>query len=66
MSETTLTRGIGRSKLDVGIGSVAFARWLLVGIHLPFTRRASIRGPDRRPVATMLMVSVDREDVIFT
>src|SRR5262249_1205477 len=29
------------------------------GIHLPTKRRAYTRGPDRRPITEMLMVSID-------
>lgn len=35
------------------------------GIRLPLKRRAYTRGPDRRPIAEMLMVSIDIGDVIF-
>ena len=36
------------------------------GIHLPTKRRAYTRGPDRRPITDMLMVSIDISDVGFT
>ena len=36
------------------------------GIHLPTKRRAYTRGPDRRPITDMLMVSIDISDVVFT
>jgi hypothetical protein len=36
------------------------------GIHLPTKRRAYTRGPDRRPIADMLMVSIDLSDVTFS
>ena len=36
------------------------------GIRLPSKRRAYTRGPDRRPVLEMLMVSIDISDVSFT
>lgn len=36
------------------------------GIHLPSRRRAYTRGPDRRPILDMLMVSIDIGDVSFT
>ncbi len=36
------------------------------GIHLPTKRRAYTRGPDRRPILDMLMVSIDIGDVCFT
>jgi hypothetical protein len=35
------------------------------GIHLPTQRRAYTRGPDRRPITDMLMVSIDFSDVGF-
>jgi hypothetical protein len=35
------------------------------GIRLPTKRRAYTRGPDRRPVAEMLMVSIDISEVGF-
>ena len=35
------------------------------GIHLPSRRRAYTRGPDRRPILDMLMVSIDIKDVTF-
>src|SRR5215813_8309463 len=35
------------------------------GIHLPTRRRAYTRGPDRRPIEEMLMVSIDFSDVQF-
>ncbi len=36
------------------------------GIHLPTKRRAYTRGPYRRPILDMLMVSIDIDDVSFT
>jgi hypothetical protein len=36
------------------------------GVRLPSKRRAYTRGPDRRPVLDMLMVSIDISDVKFT
>jgi hypothetical protein len=36
------------------------------GIRLPSTRRAYTRGPDRRPITDMLMVSIDFSEVTFT
>jgi hypothetical protein len=36
------------------------------GIRLPSTRRAYMRGPDRRPITDMLMVSIDFSEVAFT
>jgi hypothetical protein len=36
------------------------------GIRLPTKRRAYTRGPDRRPILQMLMVSIDISDVRFT
>jgi hypothetical protein len=36
------------------------------GIHLPTKRRAYTRGPDRRPIRDMLMVSIDFSDVTFS
>src|SRR5262249_25407721 len=36
------------------------------GIHLPTKRRAYTRGPDRRPITDMLMVSIDLSDVTFS
>jgi hypothetical protein len=36
------------------------------GIRLPTKRRAYTRGPDRRPIPEMLMVSIDIIDVTFT
>jgi hypothetical protein len=35
------------------------------GIRLPTKRRAYTRGPDRRPIREMLMVSIDISDVNF-
>jgi hypothetical protein len=35
------------------------------GIRLPTKRRAYTRGPDRRPILDMLMVSIDIGDVKF-
>jgi hypothetical protein len=35
------------------------------GIHLPTVRRAYTRGPDRKPITDMLMVSFDISDVRF-
>src|SRR5215475_3242857 len=35
------------------------------GIHLPAKRRAYTRGPDRRPILEMLMVSIDISEVRF-
>jgi hypothetical protein len=36
------------------------------GIRLPSRRRAYTRGPDRRPILDMLMVSIDVSDVAFS
>jgi hypothetical protein len=36
------------------------------GIRLPSQRRAYARGPDRRPILDMLMVSIDLSDVSFS
>jgi hypothetical protein len=36
------------------------------GIRLPSKRRAYTRGPDRRPILDMLMVSIDIRDVAFS
>jgi hypothetical protein len=36
------------------------------GIRLPTRRRAYPRGPDRRPVLDLLMVSIDISDVVFS
>ena len=36
------------------------------GIRLPSKRRAYTRGPDRRPILEMLMVSIDISEVLFT
>jgi hypothetical protein len=36
------------------------------GIRLPSKRRAYTRGPDRRPILDMLMVSIDISDVSLT
>ena len=36
------------------------------GIRLPTKRRAYTRGPDRRPILAMLMVSIDISDVSFS
>ena len=36
------------------------------GIRLPSIRRAYTRGPDRRPITDMLMVSIDFSEVAFT
>ena len=35
------------------------------GIRLPTERRAYTRGPDRRPILEMLMVSIDISNVSF-
>jgi hypothetical protein len=35
------------------------------GIHLPTKRRAYTRGPDRRPIVEMLMISIDLSNVVF-
>jgi hypothetical protein len=35
------------------------------GIRLPTKRRAYTRGPDRRPILQMLMVSIDLSEVSF-
>ena len=35
------------------------------GIYLPSKRRAYTRGPDRRPITEMLMVSIDFSEVRF-
>jgi hypothetical protein len=35
------------------------------GIRLPSKRRALTRGPDRRPIEDMLMVSIDLSEVAF-
>jgi hypothetical protein len=35
------------------------------GISLPTKRRASNRGPDRRPIMEMLMVVIDFSEVRF-
>ena len=35
------------------------------GIRLPTKRRAYTRGPDRRPITEMLMVSIDISEVLF-
>jgi len=36
------------------------------GMRLPSKRRAYTRGPDRRPILDMLMVSIDIGDVAFS
>jgi hypothetical protein len=36
------------------------------GISLPTKRRAYTRGPDRRPILDMLMVTIDFSDVKFS
>jgi hypothetical protein len=36
------------------------------GIHLPTKRRAYTRGPGRRPILDMLMVTIDISEVSFT
>jgi hypothetical protein len=36
------------------------------GVALPTKRRAYVRGPDRRPVLDMLMVSIDISDISFS
>jgi hypothetical protein len=36
------------------------------GVGLPTRRRAYTRGPDRRPIQEMLMVSIDISEVGFT
>jgi len=36
------------------------------GMRLPSKRRAYARGPDRRPILDMLMVSIDISDVAFS
>ena len=35
------------------------------GIRLPSKRRAYTRGPNRRPILDMLMVSIDISEVAF-
>jgi hypothetical protein len=35
------------------------------GVRLPTKRRAYTRGPDRRPILEMLMVSIDISEVQF-
>ena len=35
------------------------------GIHLPSKRRAYTRGPDRRPITEMYMISIDISEVRF-
>jgi hypothetical protein len=35
------------------------------GIRLPTRRRAYLRGPDRRPIRDLLVVSIDIADVRF-
>ena len=35
------------------------------GLHVPTRRRAYVRGPDARPVADLLMVSIDLDEVVF-
>jgi hypothetical protein len=35
------------------------------GIHLPTKRRAHPRGPDRKPIKEMLMVSIDISEIRF-
>lgn len=35
------------------------------GFHLPAKRRAYVRGPDRRPVTDLLLVSIDLSDIGF-
>jgi hypothetical protein len=35
------------------------------GVHLPTKRRAYTRGPDRRPILEMLMVSIDISEVRY-
>ena len=36
------------------------------GMRLPSKRRAYTRGPDRRPILEMLMVSIDITEVSFS
>lgn len=36
------------------------------GIRLPTKRRAYARGPDRQPIPSMLLVSIDITDVSFS
>lgn len=36
------------------------------GIRLPSKRRAYTRGPDRRPILDMLMVSIDISEIAFS
>ena len=36
------------------------------GVHLPSKRRAYMRGPDRRPIVEMQMVTIDVSDVRFS
>ncbi|WP_377843861.1 hypothetical protein [Bosea sp. UC22_33] len=36
------------------------------GIRVPTRRRAYVRGPDGRPEADLLMVSIDRDEVAFS
>ena len=36
------------------------------GLRLPSKRRAYTRGPDRRPILDMMMVSIDIREVAFS
>lgn len=52
-------------------GGVAAAQWTSAyaeasGIRLPTKRRAYARGPDRQPIRSMLLVSIDISDVSFS
>jgi NAD(P)-dependent dehydrogenase (short-subunit alcohol dehydrogenase family) len=60
--------GLATAKRFVSEGAYVFlsASVLLAnGIRLPTKRRAYTRGPDRRPILEMLMVSIDISDVRF-
>jgi hypothetical protein len=63
----------GFSKIAISGGGPGFAAAQLTtahvdvnGIRLPTNRRAYTRGPDRRPVSEMLLVSSDISDVAFS
>jgi hypothetical protein len=51
-----------------GFGAAQYTSEYVIaqGISLPTRRRAYVRGPDRRPVLDMLMVSIDFTDIRFS
>jgi hypothetical protein len=56
--QVNIAGGFGATQLTSNYATVQ-------GISLPTKRRAYTRGPDRRPILDMLMVSIDISDVVF-